>query len=888
MSGRTCDELTKVKEQLRGYLEAYLQRQGVKIGHNKSFRCINRAHKDDHPSCGIIKACPEMFYCFSCGATGDIFTAAHYKEDKPLEGPNFVKDTVLHLAEMFGVPMPKGTFEMTEDEKLELKTYAAYRHAMQIIISGDTQPKSKLVEDKLASYKWTSDTMQRIGVGWVINFADYWKRMLALGYEADFLNQVDLDNKGIFNEHSIIFTIKDEFGNPVGFAARNLLYEEQNKRYCTSYKEIVDKEGAESPKLAGLYKPRKYINSAHTEQVDGETKAKNRIYQKGTRLFNFNLAKTYAPPLWLFEGYSDTVTAANNDMWNTTAIGSISFRREQLELILSTGQSDLIVVLDGDDAGDEGTQRLMDLLENEFGNRPGLRIRIVRIPQGEDDPDAYIRAHGARALEALEKIDAFDWKVMMDLKAGKDKHDVCNAGVGLIVNESNNILRYKKACQLAKHTGIEESAVWREVLERVDQDQAKIKAERMILVNKMSKDLAKNPAAVVTIIRDAETQLDQLEKQGRGFQRKAIESYTQHLIDGFALNTSKMELNTHWPIFDEKLAGIPCSDSVVTIPGKYNQGKTSFLANLQIRLLEYNEDIIVFAHSLDDALGWYIPRLFGSRYGFPSTWFRKYGYYGDVMGCRKLEDHTEIQTVGGMGMTFKEAWHRSGEWLQDLIASEKLIIADSSVLPGTLPAFESWVRSIRSRHPHERLVCCGDNFHIYDLPGVEDGERKIRQMSQYLKRIANDYHATVVMTMELPKESLRPGLRPTARNIKGSSGMGYDSNLNIGVYNDMKDFPHEPKLIWYDSKQPSVTMVGVEGQQTIGTTKPVIEMVFDKVKTGSSFCGSIYYKFDPDSGAMEECPILDQDTNRRLSDEPDQRSWRTQNGGAPKKYESTQ
>lgn len=881
MSGRTSDELAVVKDEIRKNLERYLTMQGIKNpAPGKYFRCINKGHKDDHPSCGIIKTCPEMFYCFSCGATGDIFTAAHYCEDKPLEGPGFVKDTVAHLAEMFGVSMPDAAFDMTEDEKEELKTYAAYRHAMQIIISGAKQPKAAIVEDKIKKYQWTNDTMQRVGVGWITSFQDYWKRMLALGYTAEFLKQIDLDNKGIFNEHSIIFTIKDEYSNPVGFAARNLLFEQQNKDYNNAYSDIVKEEGADSPKLATLFKPRKYINSAHS---DNETKPKNRIYQKGTRLFNFNIAKQYAPPLWLFEGYSDVTTAANNDMWNTCAIGSTSFRKEQLELILKSDIKDIIVVLDGDNAGEDGTQRLMNMLENELGDRPGLRIHVVCMPAGSDDPDLFIRTHGRKAFEDLERMDAFDWKVKQDLVAGLDPADVCDHGISLIVNESNNILRYKKACQLAKHTGIDESAVWREVLERVDQDQSKIRTERLLMVNKLAKDLAKNPTGVVSILREAQHSLDQLEKQGKGFQRKAITDYTDLLMDEYTKNSSKMELATGWPIFDDRLSGIPCGDSFITLPGKMNQGKTSLLANLQVRLLDNNDDIIVFAHSLDDALGWYIPRLFGVKYGFPSTWFRKYGWYGVDKRTTKLEDITELDVVGGAGITFEDAFRKAKDWLRTQINEERLVLADASVLPGTMPAFESWVKSIRSRHPHDRLVCCGDNFHIYDLPGVEDGERKVRQMSQYIKRLANEVHATIIMTMELPKESLRPGLRPRVGNIKGTSGVAYDSNLNIGVYNDMKDFPSEPKLVWYNSKQPSMTAVGLDGQQTIGKQSPIMELVFDKVKTGSSFCGSLFYKFDPDSGVLNEYGEAEHINIANLANEPDQRSWR-QTGQKPPQY----
>ena len=107
------------------------------------------------------------------------------------------------------------------------------------------------------------------------------------------------------------------------------------------------------------------------------------------------------------------------------------------------------------------------------------------------------------------------------------------------------------------------------------------------------------------------------------------------------------------------------------------------------------------------------------------------------------------------------------------------------------------------------------------------------------KRIANTYDVCNIMTMELPKPSLKPGDRPRMSNIKGSAGISYDSSANIGIYNDMKDFRELSNMVWKDKE---------------GAIKPVIEMVFDKSKIASGFDGNIYYKLDPMSGRCDEIP----------------------------------
>ena len=1156
----------------------------------------------------------------NCGLTGDIFTAAHYLESKPIEGPDFIKETVTHLAGMFAVPMPD-LKELTDEEKEELREFEAYRAAMQIILATDPKKTPQAVANKLAVYKWKDQTIKDLGVGWVVSFEDYWNRMITLGYDAKFLAKVDLDNKMIFNNHSLIFTVKDEWGHPVGFAARNLLYEKQLKEY----EENKAKVQASGWSDAEIRKPSKYFNSTQSLRNGA---AVNQIYHKGSRLFGFSEARKHAGPLWTFEGYTDVVTAVDRGLLCSCGIGSTKFTKEHLAILLSTNQKDIVFILDPDAAGKLGTKSFMDLVETELGDHEGLKVRVVEMPATPpDDPDAFIRKKGLPAFEALPKLDAFDWKVTWDLSEGKSVDEVCEKAIPLIVNEPNNLVRWRKAGQLSLHTGHPQDVIWKEIVRRVDLDAAAVHAERTLLVQKVSKELSKNPAAVQSIMRDAELQLEALDKRARGFDKEAVGKYLSALIETYKSNVTNIEIPTGWRLFDDKLGGIPNGDCFITIPGKMNQGKalemaarlktptgwitmkdvkvgdlmasvdgqasyvtgvfpqgerkayeitfvdgrkvvcceehlwevqffqqyavgygdevhngwkvmnteairtfclnkdghsrhkevfipvvdgdfgthtnlpidpwllgvllgdgaittgtpylsssdqeivskvgklisiwglkpkrngkydwrlsgnnngksnplmdllrelglqgkdcftkfipeeyllsnranrlsllqglmdtdgtigktketsftscskelaegvqqlvwslggvasisskrktftykgekrvgalayqvnirmsnkselftlprkkeraglnnrqplllikdvkyvgvkemqcitvshpshlyitdnyivthnTSLLANLVVRLVE-NQDIIVFAHSVDDSLSWFVPRLFGVKYGFPSTWFRKVGYYKENKGNFKLSDHTILDVPGASDLTFSQAWERSGKWLEGLLEEERLVLADNSILPGTIPAFENWVKAIRHRHPDKKLVCCGDNFHIYELPGVEDGERKVRMMSQYVKSIANRFHTTIIMTMELPKESLRPGYRPRVSNIKGTSGIAYDANLNMGVYNDMKDFPSEPKLLWSNPKQHGNVFDSPDAVQITGRPCPVLELVFDKVKTGSSFCGSLFYNFDPDSGYLEECTETDQKKFQDLANEPDHRPWR--------------
>jgi hypothetical protein len=95
-------------------------------------------------------------------------------------------------------------------------------------------------------------------------------------------------------------------------------------------------------------------------------------------------------------------------------------------------------------------------------------------------------------------------------------------------------------------------------------------------------------------------------------------------------------------------------------------------------------------------------------------------------------------------------------------------------------------------------------------------------------------------------------------NIKGTSGIAYDANINMGVYNDLKDFPQTSVMTWKDNKDMAEVLMpdGVHNQQP--RSKPIMELVFDKVKVDSNFDGSIFHRFNPYSAQLTECTEAEQ------------------------------
>jgi DNA primase len=847
MTISTLSQYNLAKEQIRSNLVNYLETHGHHVG-NKKFSCINPEHEDSTPSCGIVPDTnDQQFHCFGCNCTGDIFTAAAFIEDKPLTGHGFIHNNFKYLAEMYGIEIPID--EPNPDEQYEMDTYRAYRDAANIL---QCSSFSDRVQAKLLDYNWSKQVKTYLGVGSVASYDDFLTRMKKQhGWSDNFLKEIDLHRKGMFNENNLIFTVKDENGNPVGFACRNLLYEEQRKEYDDAKALILAENKEDSKdrqnKLSALKHPSKYINSM--EHAGDETAIRNRIYQKSKRLFGLHRARKYTPPLYVFEGYSDCVTAVNAGLQNSCAIGSTSFTRDHLELILGLGIKHIIFVLDADDAGEAGTDRFVKLLEECVGGNIGLRVEIVAMPPDTDDPDNFIRKMGGlKAFKELERTDIFGWALHKAVKTGEDPTTLAERMVNLIINEPSNFVRLHKAEQLAKATGIPQDVVWREVTRLIDSEASQMNEEKTLIAHKAAKELQMHPLAADTILADTLEKIDRVQSKKNGYSVSNTLRYIEEIKQVQESDSDIVELKTGWPLFDEWVGGIPKAECFITIPGKMNQGKSSLLANLAWRLVEYNPgECTVLYHTIDDSLPIFLPRIWSSKYqdlnfneealgddgrrtGWYSNDFKKAGFYREIY------------------KDFPEVYQQAMTWTDEMVKNEYLIPEDVSTLAPTLPALENRIKALRQKFPNRKIIVVGDNFHLYDMPGLQDGESKTRHMSMFVKGLANRYHATIIMTMELPKTSLLPGVRPRVRAIKGTGGISYDSSLNIGVYNDIKDFGDSAKLVDIKHSQydPSTKVKPHR--------RPILELVFDKSKI-NSFDGTIYFRFEPRSGRMDECPM---------------------------------
>jgi hypothetical protein len=245
-------------------------------------------------------------------------------------------------------------------------------------------------------------------------------------------------------------------------------------------------------------------------------------------------------------------------------------------------------------------------------------------------------------------------------------------------------------------------------------------------------------------------------------------------------------------------------------------------------------------HHVDDASLLRLPRLLGIMCGIPSRRIMKAGASLLEPSADKFEE------------VFSKAEAQLLQWVQD----ERLILADQAILDSDLNSLDRWVRQIRRKYPERNMVVIGDNFHLFTMRGYEEGENKVREMSKFISSMPTRHGLTTLFSMEIPKEILKPGVRPLYTNIKNSGGISFDSKLNMGVYQDLQDFS-DSQLTWL-SPNYMERIIGPNNEEIIREKPmPIMEIIVDKNKvTGER--RTIFYRLEPDSGRMTECSPAEQ------------------------------
>ncbi len=316
-------------------------------------------HNEKTPSFTVY---PESnsFYCFGCGAGGDVITFVRRMENLDYT------EAVKLVAQMAGVPMPEDGYDDTLS-KQRRRLLEANREAARFFNACLNDPKNKDALDYFLKRGLSPNTIRKFGLGYAPN---EWRALIN-----------HMKSKG-FNEHELVLANLARRSDKDG---KTNFYDNFRNRVMFP---IIDLQGnviAFGGRVMDDSKP-KYINTSDTL-----------VYKKSNGVFALNFAKNANEgKLILVEGYMDVIALHQAGFSNAIACLGTAFTSEQANL-LSRYADEVIICYDNDEAGKAATAKALGVL-----GKTGLKLRIVSMAGGKD-ADEIIRKHGKERFADLLK-----------------------------------------------------------------------------------------------------------------------------------------------------------------------------------------------------------------------------------------------------------------------------------------------------------------------------------------------------------------------------------------------------------------------------------------------------------------------------------------------------
>ena len=421
-------------------------------------------HSENSPSFTVFGS-DDHFYCFGCGAGGDVITFVMRME-------NVDYPTALELlAKRAGVEIPRaandqfGERGVKRERVLKMNEAAArfFRHCLT------KEPCGEEARQYFKKRGLSEGISKQFYLGYAPNdFGKLTNYLKNQGYTEEEMIAGFLCGKSQktgraydYFRNRVIFPIVDTSRNIVAFGGR-----------------VMDDS-----------KP-KYLNSSDTP-----------AFKKSKNLFALNYAKGFcAEQLILCEGYMDVIALHQAGFPNAVATLGTAITEEHARII-SRYTKKVIISYDSDEAGQKAANKAMLLL-----GKVGVEVRVLKM-QGAKDPDEFIKKKGAEAFRALltESRTGFEYKLeavtgKYDLSIVENKRRAADELSAIISDYHSTVERELYSKRVGEALGISPDAVKSDAerlrkkkIRELNQDQNReAHASLRQYSNKVNPDAAKN------------------------------------------------------------------------------------------------------------------------------------------------------------------------------------------------------------------------------------------------------------------------------------------------------------------------------------------------------------------------------------------------------------
>ena len=369
-----------------------------------------------------------IYYCFGCHKGGSVINF-----EMEIEGLSY-PDAVRALAKRAGLEVPEDEQYQSRYRQQE-RLWAMHKEAARFFHSRLYAPIGANALQYATGRGMPKSILTKFGIGYA---PDSWTDLVDYLRSKNYSDQelrdsglvtVSQKNGNLFDRFRdrLMFPIIDVRGNVIGFGGRIM--------------NSSDKSAA------------KYLNSPETL-----------IFNKRKNLFALNLAKkSKLGYLILVEGYMDAI--ALHQYGFDCAVASLGTAlTEDGANLLSRYTEQVVLIYDGDEAGQNATQRAIPILE-----KAGLQVKVLKMRDAKD-PDEYLKKFGADRFRILleESANRVEYQLnailkKYDLRDDEQKVQYLQESAGLIGSLSSAVQREVYGGRVAEAAGISEDAMRLEV-----------------------------------------------------------------------------------------------------------------------------------------------------------------------------------------------------------------------------------------------------------------------------------------------------------------------------------------------------------------------------------------------------------------------------------------
>lgn len=311
-------------------------------------------HSEKSPSFYVYPQ-NQSFYCFGCGAGGDVITFI-----RRIENLEYMEAVKL-LADRCGLELPMDSDQSDARSMLKKRVLEINRESARFFHSCLMSEQGRQAYEYLISRGRDRKIIRHFGLGYApAGWDGLLNHLRAKGFSDNDMLEANVVTKGKYGPHDrfsnrVIFPIIDLRGNVVAFGGRAL-----------------DDKGA------------KYLNSSDTP-----------VFKKSKTLFALNFAKTSKRPgLILSEGYMDVIAIHQAGFDNAVATLGTALTEEQARLISQYAER-VVLAYDSDGPGQAATKRAMNIFDEV-----GVKVSVLSMT-GAKDPDEFIKKYGTERFAML-------------------------------------------------------------------------------------------------------------------------------------------------------------------------------------------------------------------------------------------------------------------------------------------------------------------------------------------------------------------------------------------------------------------------------------------------------------------------------------------------------